>query len=164
MDLSFYQSSFSSYAESYCCLFETLYTRHPVIFNFQDGPGRVLEKSSGRVLGSWLCFRQCFEETSYSSLLHHNFAFISSCYLFCCPANVSWLIGVTLFVSGSRDNWSPDASLAALIAHRTFVTKLVSHFATTIDHNCSAKQGYVDGIFFLEVLKLSKQGGLLPKT
>ena len=106
------------------------------------------KKSSGRVLGSWLCFRQCFEETSYSSLLHHNFALISSCYLFCCPANVSWLIGVTLFVSGSRDNWSPDASLAALIAHRTFVTKLVSHFATTIDHNNSAKQGYVDGIFF----------------
>ena len=123
---------------------------------FRTGRDGYLKKSSGRVLGSWLCFRQCFEETSYSSLLHHNFAFISSCYLFCCPANVSWLIGVTLFVSGSRDNWSPDASLAALIAQRTFVTKLVSHFATTIDHNCPAKQGYVEYCSSFETFKTGR--------
>ena len=107
------------------------------------------KKKFGQGTGILVMFQAMFwRDIMYSSLLHHNFAFISSCYLFCCPANVSWLIGVTLFVSGSRDNWSPDASLAALIAHRTFVTKLVSHFATTIDHNNSAKQGYVDGIFF----------------
>ena len=52
--MSFCWLHFSSYAMPYCCKYEILITRYPVIFKFRDGTGRVIEKKigSGRVPGS----------------------------------------------------------------------------------------------------------------
>ena len=54
LDLSFCWLHFLSYATPYCCYYEILITRYPVIFKFRDGTGWVIEKKiwSGRVPGS----------------------------------------------------------------------------------------------------------------
>ena len=47
LELAFYQLYISSYAVFYCFQNEIIITRYPVIFNFPDETGQVLEKKLG---------------------------------------------------------------------------------------------------------------------